>query len=139
MSFIPLRVVWCILAGYGLAALGSALFQGWRGWTGRHRGAAALCAALLGLLAAPALEGLVKQLGQPVVEFDHANIALADIKEERCTAAGLPLAVFVLTAFFMETPQELVDAARVDGAGRGVGHAGERLTRSTASGQAPSV
>jgi raffinose/stachyose/melibiose transport system permease protein len=35
------------------------------------------------------------------------------------TAAGLPLAVFVLTAFFMEVPQELVDAARVDGAGHG--------------------
>ena len=33
------------------------------------------------------------------------------------TAAGLPLAVFVLTAFFMDVPQELVDAARVDGAG----------------------
>jgi len=32
------------------------------------------------------------------------------------TAAGLPLAVFVLTAFFSEIPQELVDAARVDGA-----------------------
>ena len=35
------------------------------------------------------------------------------------TAAGLPLAVFVLTAFFMAVPQELVDAARVDGAGHG--------------------
>jgi len=35
------------------------------------------------------------------------------------TAAGLPLAVFVLTAFFMGVPQELVDAARVDGAGHG--------------------
>jgi raffinose/stachyose/melibiose transport system permease protein len=35
------------------------------------------------------------------------------------TAAGLPLAVFILTAFFMGVPQELVDAARVDGAGHG--------------------
>ena len=35
------------------------------------------------------------------------------------TAAGLPLAVFVLTAFFMGVPQELVDAARVDGASHG--------------------
>jgi raffinose/stachyose/melibiose transport system permease protein len=35
------------------------------------------------------------------------------------TAASLPLAVFILTAFFMEVPQELVDAARVDGAGHG--------------------
>ena len=35
------------------------------------------------------------------------------------TAAGLPLAVFVLTAFFLGVPQELVDAARVDGASHG--------------------
>jgi raffinose/stachyose/melibiose transport system permease protein len=35
------------------------------------------------------------------------------------TAAGLPLAVFILTTFFMGVPQELVDAARVDGAGHG--------------------
>jgi raffinose/stachyose/melibiose transport system permease protein len=35
------------------------------------------------------------------------------------TAAGLPLAIFVLTAFFMQVPQELEDAARVDGAGHG--------------------
>ncbi len=35
------------------------------------------------------------------------------------TAAGLPLAVFVLTAFFMGVPQELIDAARVDGASHG--------------------
>jgi raffinose/stachyose/melibiose transport system permease protein len=35
------------------------------------------------------------------------------------TAAGLPLAVFVLTTFFMGVPGELVDAARVDGAGHG--------------------
>ncbi|MFV2064008.1 MAG: carbohydrate ABC transporter permease [Chloroflexota bacterium] len=35
------------------------------------------------------------------------------------TAAGLPLAIFVLTAFFMGVPQELVDAARVDGASHG--------------------
>lgn len=35
------------------------------------------------------------------------------------TAAGLPLAVFVLTAFFAGVPQELVDAARVDGASHG--------------------
>jgi raffinose/stachyose/melibiose transport system permease protein len=35
------------------------------------------------------------------------------------TAAGLPLAVFVLAAFFMGVPQELVDAARVDGASHG--------------------
>jgi raffinose/stachyose/melibiose transport system permease protein len=35
------------------------------------------------------------------------------------TGGGLPLAVFVLTAFFMGVPQELVDAARVDGAGHG--------------------
>lgn len=33
------------------------------------------------------------------------------------TAAGLPLAVFVLQAFFSEVPRELEDAARVDGAG----------------------
>ena len=35
------------------------------------------------------------------------------------TAAGLPLAIFILTAFFMGVPQELVDAARVDGASHG--------------------
>lgn len=33
------------------------------------------------------------------------------------TAAGLPLAVFVLSNFFREVPRELEDAARVDGAG----------------------
>jgi raffinose/stachyose/melibiose transport system permease protein len=33
------------------------------------------------------------------------------------TAAGLPLAVFVLANFFREVPRELEDAARVDGAG----------------------
>jgi raffinose/stachyose/melibiose transport system permease protein len=33
------------------------------------------------------------------------------------TAAGLPLAVFVLQNFFSEVPRELEDAARVDGAG----------------------
>jgi raffinose/stachyose/melibiose transport system permease protein len=33
------------------------------------------------------------------------------------TAAGLPLAVFVLSSFFREVPRELEDAARVDGAG----------------------
>ncbi len=33
------------------------------------------------------------------------------------TAAGLPLAVFILSAFFREVPRELEDAARVDGAG----------------------
>ena len=33
------------------------------------------------------------------------------------TAAGLPLAVFVLQNFFREVPRELEDAARVDGAG----------------------
>jgi raffinose/stachyose/melibiose transport system permease protein len=35
------------------------------------------------------------------------------------TAAGLPLAVFVLANFFREVPRELEDAARVDGAGHG--------------------
>lgn len=33
------------------------------------------------------------------------------------TAMGLPLAVFVLTAFFKQVPNELKDAARIDGAG----------------------
>lgn len=33
------------------------------------------------------------------------------------TAAGLPLAVFILANFFREVPRELEDAARVDGAG----------------------
>jgi raffinose/stachyose/melibiose transport system permease protein len=33
------------------------------------------------------------------------------------TAAGLPIAVFILSAFFREVPRELEDAARVDGAG----------------------
>jgi len=33
------------------------------------------------------------------------------------TAAGLPLAIFILSAFFREVPRELEDAARVDGAG----------------------
>ncbi|EHY88273.1 carbohydrate ABC transporter permease [Saccharomonospora azurea] len=33
------------------------------------------------------------------------------------TAMGLPLAVFVLTAFFKQVPDELKDAARIDGAG----------------------
>ena len=33
------------------------------------------------------------------------------------TAAGLPLAVFILSNFFREVPRELEDAARVDGAG----------------------
>jgi raffinose/stachyose/melibiose transport system permease protein len=33
------------------------------------------------------------------------------------TAAGLPLAVFVLSQFYREVPGELADAARVDGAG----------------------
>jgi raffinose/stachyose/melibiose transport system permease protein len=33
------------------------------------------------------------------------------------TAAGLPLAVFVLQNFFRDVPRELEDAARVDGAG----------------------
>jgi raffinose/stachyose/melibiose transport system permease protein len=33
------------------------------------------------------------------------------------TAAGLPLAVFVLSNFFREVPRDLEDAARVDGAG----------------------
>jgi raffinose/stachyose/melibiose transport system permease protein len=33
------------------------------------------------------------------------------------TAAGLPLAVFVLSNFFRDVPRELEDAARVDGAG----------------------
>jgi raffinose/stachyose/melibiose transport system permease protein len=33
------------------------------------------------------------------------------------TAAGLPLAVFILSSFFREVPRELEDAARVDGAG----------------------
>lgn len=33
------------------------------------------------------------------------------------TAAGLPLAVFVLSSFFREVPRDLEDAARVDGAG----------------------
>lgn len=33
------------------------------------------------------------------------------------TAMGLPLAVFVLTAFFKQVPGELKDAARIDGAG----------------------
>jgi raffinose/stachyose/melibiose transport system permease protein len=33
------------------------------------------------------------------------------------TAAGLPLAVFVLANFFREVPRDLEDAARVDGAG----------------------
>ncbi len=33
------------------------------------------------------------------------------------TAAGLPIAVFVLSNFFREVPRELEDAARVDGAG----------------------
>jgi raffinose/stachyose/melibiose transport system permease protein len=35
------------------------------------------------------------------------------------TAAGLPLAVFVLANFFREVPRDLEDAARVDGAGHG--------------------
>ncbi len=33
------------------------------------------------------------------------------------TAAGLPLAVFILSNFFRDVPRELEDAARVDGAG----------------------
>jgi raffinose/stachyose/melibiose transport system permease protein len=33
------------------------------------------------------------------------------------TAAGLPLAVFVLSSFFREVPRDLEDAARIDGAG----------------------
>ena len=33
------------------------------------------------------------------------------------SAAGLPLAVFILSAFFRAVPRELEDAARVDGAG----------------------
>lgn len=33
------------------------------------------------------------------------------------TAAGLPLAVFILASFFREVPRDLEDAARVDGAG----------------------
>jgi raffinose/stachyose/melibiose transport system permease protein len=35
------------------------------------------------------------------------------------TAQATPLAVFILTAFFREVPQEILDAARVDGAGEG--------------------
>jgi hypothetical protein len=71
--FIPLRVVWCLLAGFGLARLAQVVLEGWRDWTFRHRVAAAGCVALLGLLAAPAVEGLVKYLARPVVEFDRGR------------------------------------------------------------------
>jgi raffinose/stachyose/melibiose transport system permease protein len=33
------------------------------------------------------------------------------------TAMGIPLAVFILTQFFRQVPQDLKDAARIDGAG----------------------
>lgn len=50
-----------------------------------------------------------------VVGLGLANTLLALILVY--TAAGLPLAVFVLVNFFREVPRELEDAARVDGAG----------------------
>ena len=50
-----------------------------------------------------------------VVGFGLANTHIALILVY--TAAGLPLAVFVLGNFFREVPRELEDAARVDGAG----------------------
>lgn len=52
---------------------------------------------------------------QLIVGMGLANTHLALILVY--TAAGLPLAVFVLQAFFAEVPRELEDAARVDGAG----------------------
>jgi raffinose/stachyose/melibiose transport system permease protein len=50
-----------------------------------------------------------------VVGLGLANTHLALILVY--TAAGLPLAVFVMANFFREVPRELEDAARVDGAG----------------------
>lgn len=50
-----------------------------------------------------------------IVGLGLANTLLALILVY--TAAGLPLAVFVLSNFFREVPRELEDAARVDGAG----------------------
>jgi raffinose/stachyose/melibiose transport system permease protein len=50
-----------------------------------------------------------------IVALGLANTHLALILVY--TAAGLPLAVFILSAFFREVPRELEDAARVDGAG----------------------
>jgi len=50
-----------------------------------------------------------------IVALGLANTHLALIVVY--TAAGLPLAVFILSAFFREVPRELEDAARVDGAG----------------------
>jgi raffinose/stachyose/melibiose transport system permease protein len=50
-----------------------------------------------------------------IVSFGLVNTHLALILVY--TAAGLPLAVFVLQGFFREVPRELEDAARVDGAG----------------------
>lgn len=50
-----------------------------------------------------------------IVGLGLANTLLALIVVY--TAAGLPLAIFVLSNFFREVPRELEDAARVDGAG----------------------
>ena len=50
-----------------------------------------------------------------IVGLGLANTLLALILVY--TAAGLPLAIFVLSNFFREVPRELEDAARVDGAG----------------------
>jgi raffinose/stachyose/melibiose transport system permease protein len=50
-----------------------------------------------------------------IVALGLANTHLALILVY--TAAGLPLAVFILSALFREVPRELEDAARVDGAG----------------------
>jgi raffinose/stachyose/melibiose transport system permease protein len=50
-----------------------------------------------------------------IVGLGLANTLLALILVY--TAAGLPLAVFILSNFFREVPRELEDAARVDGAG----------------------
>lgn len=71
---IPLRVLLCILAGHGvavIAGLAAGRLERWRPLRGRL--------AVVGLIlvatpiVAPALEGLVKHLVVPVVEFEHGD------------------------------------------------------------------
>lgn len=71
---IPLRVLLCILGGHGVAVIigvSAGRFERWRPLRGRL--------AVVGLIlvatpiVAPALEGLVKHLVVPVVEFEHGE------------------------------------------------------------------
>lgn len=98
---VGLSLFFAILAAYGFAKV-------------PFRGSEALFVAiLLGIMIPPAalIIPLFAQLNAVGLYDTHVGLALV------YTAFGLPVAILILRSFFVSIPRELIEAARLDGAG----------------------